>query len=136
MGIFTTLHQANDLALLLLRFVLAAIFFAHGSMKWKFWKMSPNANLPGPLLKVLRLLSIMEPLGALAALMGLGTQVAALGFCLVMCGAINVKKSMGVNFASDEKVGWEFDLALLASSFVLLTHGAGGLSLDAILLNF
>ncbi len=78
----------GDVALLLLRAGLGAIFIVHGREKRKFWKMQPSAQLPAGLLRTLRFLSIAEPAGGLAVLVGFLTQPAALGLALVMLGAL------------------------------------------------
>ena len=99
------------------------------------WKAQPSAQMPAQMIGVMKLLSICEPLGALAMFAGLLVQPAALGFSLVMLGAIHLKRSkMKVPFKSDTSTGWEFDLLILAASLLLLTIGAGAISLDRLIL--
>lgn len=121
-----SLHQYSDWGLLALRLAVAAIFLAHGTSKFGAWKQPPQG-----LNKMMRLLSIAEPLGGIAMLFGFLTQPAALGLGLVMGGAIYFKSMVWkVPFSSSEKSAWEFDLLILAACLALLTLGAGSISLD------
>ena len=133
MGFFHTLHSLDNWALLILRIALAASFLIHGLEKWKMWKMKPSEQLPAPLIINFRILSIAEPVGAIALLFGFFTQIAAIGFAIIMIGAIDHKarrrqKKFG------EPGGWELDAIILAAVLVLMTIGAGAISVDRILL--
>ncbi len=128
MPFLLSLHQYSDWGLLALRLAVAAIFWAHGTSKFGAWKQ-PAKGMNG----MMRLLSICEPLGALAMLLGILTQPAAFGLALVMLGAIYFKiTKWNLPFSSSEKSAWEFDLLILASCLLLLFTGAGALSLDRI----
>jgi putative oxidoreductase len=137
MNAFASLHAYTDWGLLVLRLTLGATFIAHGKMKWGMWKMKPSAQLPAPMLGILRLLSICEPLGGIAVIAGFLTQLAGLGFAIVMLGALDYKiRTAKAPYMVTEKVGWEFELGLLASALVLLCTGAGAFGLDRALFNF
>lgn len=128
------LHRWSDLALLVLRLTVAAIFWVHGRSKAGMWKKQAGPDMPAPMLNLMRTLSVCEPLGALAMLAGLGSQLAAVGFILVMAGAINMKiRVWKVPFFAHDKSGWELDLIVLAASFALLILGPGAYSLQALL---
>lgn len=130
MTFLLSLHQYSDWGLLALRLAIAAIFLAHGTSKFGAWKQPPQG-----LNKMMRLLSIAEPLGGVAILFGFLTQPAALGLGLVMGGAIYFKSMVWkVPFSSSEKSAWEFDLLILASTILLLFTGAGALSIDRMFL--
>jgi putative oxidoreductase len=129
MGFFAHLHQLSDWALAALRLGVGAVFLVHGTQKRAMWKMQPSPQMPAPLLSLLRLLSIAEPLGALGVLTGLFTQLAAAGLCLVMLGAIRLKiTQMHKGFSGDG--GWEFELILLVAAVALVIAGAGRFALD------
>ena len=129
MGVLSTLHQFGDWGLLALRLGVGTVFLVHGRQKRGMWKMQPSAQMPATLLTVLRLLSIAEPLGGLATLGGLLTQVAAAGFILDMAGAIRLKVTQWhKGFTGDG--GWEFEFMLLVGAIALLFLGAGRFSLD------
>lgn len=133
MEFFTSLHQLSDWGLVALRIGVGAIFFAHGRMKWAMWKMQPSEQMPASMISLMRLLSVVEPLGAIAVLSGFLTQLAAVGLGIIMVGAINLKvKMMKVKFMGQEKAGWEFDLIILCACIALLLFGGGALSLDRI----
>ena len=124
------LHAYADWGLLGLRLVLAAIFLVHGLSKRGMWKMQPSAQMPGSMIGIMRLLSVCEPLGALGVLTGVLAQWAAIGFCLVMLGAIYSKiVKWHMPFKAEDKTGWEFDLLILASSLVIVLMGPGAISL-------
>jgi uncharacterized membrane protein YphA (DoxX/SURF4 family) len=129
------LQDYSDVGNLILRLGLAAIFWTHGRAKKGTWKMQPSEQMPAPMLKIMRLLSVCEPLGAIAMVLGFLTQPAALGFAVIMLGAINMKrKMMKVPFVfPDMKAGWEFDFINLAAALALIFLGPGAYSLDRIL---
>ncbi len=111
------LLQYPDYGLLFLRIAVAATFLAHGPKKL-------NGSMGG----FMTFIGVCETLGALAVLLGVLTQWAALGLGIIMCGAI-YKKNMEwhVPFAAKDKMGWEFDLMILAACIALLTLGAGSM---------
>lgn len=123
--------QMTDAGLLAIRFGLAPVFLAHGLSKLAMWKMQPSEQLNKKMLGILRLLSICEPLGALAVLAGFLTQLAGLGLAIIMLGAIHLKiTKMKKKFAPTPDVGWEFEFALLMMALALHFAGAGAISFD------
>ncbi len=131
MNAMAGLHTYSDWALLILRLGVGAIFWTHGRMKWGMWKMKPSDQLPASALNILRLLSICEPLGAIAVVLGFLTQLAGLGFAIIMLGAINYKaRTQKLAFMDLAKGGWEFELLLLVAAVVLVIMGAGAFALD------
>ncbi len=129
MGFLAHLHQLSDWGLVALRLGVGASFWAHGRQKWGMWKMQPSAQMPAGMLSVLRFLSIVEPLGAVALFAGFLTQLAGAGFALIMLGAINLKaRQMHKGFTGDG--GWELDFLLLTGAVALFFLGAGRLALD------
>jgi putative oxidoreductase len=132
---FPSLAAYSDLALLALRLVIAGTFLAHGLMKRGTWKAQPSEQMPSGMLRLMRLLSVCEPLGAVAMALGLLAQPAAVGLGLVMGGAIWLKATKWhVPYASSSVNGWEFDLMTLAACLTVLALGAGAWSVDAALL--
>ena len=133
MSVLSSLHQLGDWGLLALRIGVGVTFLVHGRQKRAMWKMQPSAQLPAGTLTLLRVLSIAEPLGGLATLVGLLTQVAAAGFILVMLGAIRLKiTQLHKGFSGDG--GWEFEFMLLVGAIALLFLGAGRFALDRVFL--
>ena len=134
MSLSFDLHQYYDLALLALRIGVASVFWVHGRSKAGMWKMQPGPQLSAPMLNLMRTLSIAEPLGALATLTGFLSQLAAIGFILLMCGTLFMKiRVWKTPFMAHDKTGWELDLLMLAASIALLIFGPGAYSLQAFL---
>ncbi len=133
MTVLSSLHQLSDWGLLALRIGVGVTFLVHGGQKRVMWGMQPSAQLSAGTLNLLRVLSIAEPLGGLATLVGLLTQVAAAGFILVMVGAIRLKITQLHKGFSGEG-GWEFELLLLVGAIALLLLGAGKFALDRVVL--
>jgi uncharacterized membrane protein YphA (DoxX/SURF4 family) len=132
MRFFGNLHQLSDWGLLALRFGVGMSFWVHGTAKRAMWKMAPSPQLPARLLSTLRLLAIVEPLGAVAAFAGFLMQPAAVGFVVIMLGAIRLKAvQMKRGFSVDG--GWELDFVLLTAALTLLVLGAGAFSVDRLL---
>ncbi len=124
----SSLNRYSDWGLLALRLSIGAVFVYHGMAKWNMGDLSP----------IMTILKYAEPLGGLALILGVLTQLAGLGLGIIMLGAIYMKATgfgqqvmdlMGT-FAVQGGTGWEFDLVLLAGSIVLFLMGAGSISVD------
>lgn len=125
----------TDAAVLVMRLGLAAVFYVHGTAKIPMWKMKPSDQLKKPMLYVLRLLAVCEPLGAAAMVLGFLTRWAALGFFIIMLGAMNLKiRMVGKKFSEGNVVGWEFEFIIAAAALALALLGGGHWSADAWLL--
>ncbi len=134
-----TLHpQALDIGLLLLRFTLGAIFFAHGAQKVLGWYgghglkgtsgfFKQAMGIPVPLSY---LASFTEFLGGIAVILGVFTQVAALGLATTMLVAmvmVHRKNGFWMNWSSvaNKGEGIEYNLALIAMALLLVFAGPG-----------
>lgn len=127
----------GDIALLLLRVALGTIFIVHGREKRKFWKMQASPQLPAGMLRTLRLLSIAEPAGGLAVLVGFLTRPAALGLSLVMLGALRLLiVQLHKRFSEHNAPGWEFEFLMLMVAVTLALVGGGRFALDRVLFGF
>jgi putative oxidoreductase len=125
--------KAQDSALLVLRLVVAAVFLYAGSAKWPFWSAPPE-GMSVLLLNVMKFLSVVEPLGSLALVLGVLTRWAAAGLSIIMVGAIffaRLTLHAGL-FTTPQGTGLDYNLLILASCVALLAFGAGGWSLDAV----
>jgi putative oxidoreductase len=125
--------KAQDTALLVLRLVVAAVFLYAGSAKWPFWSAPPE-GMSVLLLNVMKFLSVVEPLGSLALVLGVLTRWAAAGLSIIMVGAIffaRLTLHAGL-FTTPQGTGLDYNLLILASCVALLAFGAGGWSLDAV----
>ena len=134
MRFFFSLHQFADLALLVLRIGLGAVFLTHGLGKRKLWSMQPSAQMPAGMLRKLRILSIAEPAGGLGVLVGFLTQLAALGLVIVMLGAIQfLITKVHRRFTGENVAGWEFEFMLLVVALALAILGGGRFALDRVI---
>ncbi|KSU86968.1 DoxX family protein [Priestia flexa] len=113
-----------------IRVVLGLTFFIHGLSKFQggidgtvgFFE---SIGIPGFMAYVV---AIIELIGGVAVIVGLGTRIVAALFVFVMLGAIFTAK-LGAPFVG----GYELDIALLAMSLHLVFAGSGALSLDQLL---
>src|SRR5437762_10828226 len=125
-----TKHQ--NIALLILRIITAAIFYVAAYFKFPFWSHAPEGISPF-LLFTTRFLSIAEPLGATAVLLGFLTRWAAVGLIIILVGAICVSQFVyGIGFVMPTSPGWNFPLSVLAGCFILVAFGAGEWSVDRV----
>jgi putative oxidoreductase len=131
-----------SLALLVLRLILGAVFFAHGAQKVLGWFggyglsgtvgfFKTGLKIPAPLAY---LAAFAEFLGGIALLLGIFTHVAALGIFIVMAVAIiKVHLSEGFLTVPNKSQGYEFPLTLAAVALVLVILGGGAYSIDRLL---
>lgn len=118
------LSKHSDWALLVLRLAIGIIFLYAGINKWQM----EDANT------VMTILKFAEPIGGIALILGVLTQLASAGFIIIMLGAIYAKAT-GFYQAPFDLLGtfqsWQIDLMLLAGSIALLIMGAGKISVDS-----
>ena len=127
---FASLHRHSDWGLLALRLAIGIIFVYHGWSKWSMDGLSP----------IMTILKFAEPLGGIALILGVLTQLAGIGLSIIMIGAIYMKATgfgqqtlnLSSTFSPSGYAGWEFDLVILAGCIVLLLMGAGKVSIDAL----
>lgn len=126
-----SMNLFNNFTLLFVRIAVALVFLFAGWAKLSFWNSPPSGFSPSMLL-LIKFLSIVEPLGALALLLGYLTRWAAAGLLVIMIGAIFVLIfTMGTGFfTTPQGLGWDYNLLLLANCLILLAYGAGNWSLD------
>jgi putative oxidoreductase len=78
---------------------------------------------------------LLETVGAVLLVLGLGTRILALGVVVDMLVAIGLVKlkMMKAKFMDPKVQGWEFEAALLAQALALVFLGAGSVALDPLL---
>lgn len=120
------LNQYSDLAFLILRLAIAAIFIYHALPKLKGAKMMSQAmGMPAGMIFML---GSVEFLSSIGMILGIFIQLAALLLAIVMVGAIYFKTAKWhVPFGAMDKTGWEFDLILLAANIFILVNGGGAI---------
>lgn len=124
-----------DAALALLRFIVGAVFLAHGAQKLFVFGFAgvigafegmgvPLPGVVGPGV------ALLEFFGGLALIAGLFTRLAGLGLAINMLGAVLlVHLSAGLFLPN----GVEFALTLFGAAAALALTGAGSFSADAVL---
>jgi putative oxidoreductase len=132
MDFITNPDRLNQWGILILRLGVGVVFLFHGFSKRKFWKMQPSEQLSSGMLSILRLLSIVEPLGGLAVIIGFLTQWASLGLGIIMVGAIRLK-AIKMHKPFTDNGGWGYDFILLAAVIALMLIGPGTLSVGKFL---
>ena len=125
MLLFKNLSKYGDVAHLILRLAVAAVFINHGLQKWALWTDMPP-GMPATMFSIMRILAVAEPAAGLALVLGLLTRVANVGLMIVMVSALVMKLSGGASMNM-----WEIDLLLLTANIVLFIAGPGKYSLDA-----
>ena len=116
-----------DLALLLLRVILAAVFAANAHLKWaamgRMAGLFMSVHIPFPDVTV-RLVATLEVAGAALLLAGVWTRLVGLWFVIEMAVAI-IKVVWPQGFIG----GYEFELTLLTVALALAIAGGGAYSL-------
>jgi putative oxidoreductase len=122
------LAQLSDVALLLLRLMIAAVFatsgWAHATkpeQRGKSIEMTPPATL---------LLGVIELLGAASIALGIYPEAGAFLLIGVMVGAIYKKRfAWKTGFWGEDGQGWYYELLYLVCNLVILTTGGGALTI-------
>jgi putative oxidoreductase len=119
----------NEIGALILRVTLGVIFLSHGFVKFQGgienvagWFES--IGLPGFMAYGV---AIIEVIGGIALILGLGTKVVSLLFSLILLGAI-----VKVKFAAGFLDGYAYDLILLAIAIHLTMNGSKLFSLEQV----
>jgi putative oxidoreductase len=116
----------SDVALLLLRLLVAVIFLSSGlnHLRDPVGRGASIGVSPG----FTRMLGTGEVAGSLGVAVGVFAQLAALGLIAIMLGAIQKKIFVWhTGFWGDKGYGWHYDLMLVAMNLVILTTGGGRL---------
>ncbi|WP_217370157.1 DoxX family protein [Nonomuraea antri] len=124
-----------DVAALIARVAIGVIFVAHG---WQKWQNGLGATTQGfrqmgiPMPELAAgFASVVETVGGICLILGLGVRVVALLLLANMIGAIAFVHAGNGVFATDN--GWELPGALAAISLLFLALGGGRIGLDGII---
>lgn len=138
---FAPLNRYRTLAPFILRVVIGIIFLVHGLEKFGLLGGPGLGGVSGffgsigipaaPLMAFV--VAVVETLGGLALILGLGTRIASILLAIIMLVAIFAAKlSQGTGLTGPG--GFELDLALLAGLLALLLLGSGPAALEQRLL--
>ena len=136
---------SDNLAPVLARITLAAVFFPHGAQHVLGWFggygfhgtlgwMTGTLGFPAPLAVLALITEITAPV---ALLLGLGGRVAGLGLVGLMVGALSTHVSNGffMNWFGQLPAGsegFEYHLIAIALASVVVLQGSGAWSLDRV----
>jgi putative oxidoreductase len=122
----------NEIGKVILRVVVGLTFFIHGLSKFQGGISNTvgffdSLGLPGFTAYVV---ALVELIGGIALILGLGTRIVTLLFALIMLGAIFTAKLSAGFLGNDQMAGYELDLVLLAASIYFVFADGSQLSLD------
>ncbi|WP_274364734.1 DoxX family protein [Paenibacillus thermotolerans] len=129
--------RKNEFGAAVLRVVLGITFLIHGVAKFQggientagFFE---SLGFPG---FAAYIIALIELIGGIAMLLGIGTRIVAVLFALIMAVAIVKVKLLAVGFLGNgQMAGYELDLALLAISVFLALNNRSRWALDNVLL--
>jgi putative oxidoreductase len=114
----------TDAALLLMRLMIAVVFFSGG---WKHAQDPAGRSKSIGMSRGFTLfLGLAEIAGSLGVAFGVLTQVAAAGLILVMLGAIQKKIFVWhTSFWGKDGYGWHYDLIFVVMNLVVIATGGG-----------
>ena len=118
-----------------LRVIVGVVFLVHGSQKLFSFGFSgvtaffTHAGIPLPAVAA-PVVTLVEFLGGMALILGVGTRVAALLLACDMLGAIVFVHFKGGFFMP---TGYEFALTMLAANLSLALTGSGAASVDGVI---
>lgn len=117
----------NEFGKVVLRVVFGLVFFIHGLSKFQDGitntvEFFNSLGVPGFIAYVV---AVVELLGGIAIILGLGTRIINVIFALIMMGAIFTAK-LSTGFLG----GYEFEIVLLAISVYFIFADKSQLSLD------
>jgi putative oxidoreductase len=126
--LFPALLRLSDVALFLLRLMVACVFFVSGINHLKH--LTERAKSIGASRGFTAFLGGAEVAGSVGVALGVLTQLAALGLILVSLGAIQRKIFVWkTGFWGEGTYGWHYDLMLVVMNLVIATTGGGRLVL-------
>ena len=127
----------NEIGALILRVVLGITFFIHGLVKFQggienIVGWFDSIGLPGVLAYAV---ALVELVGGLALIIGLGSRVVSAVLAVLMIGAtLKVKLAIGF-LGNGQMAGYELDLALLAMAVFIAINGSKMFAVDQIIFN-
>jgi putative oxidoreductase len=139
------IHTDDDWASLVLRVMLAVVFFPHGAQKVLGWfggygfegTLSTFTTQMGIPAALAVLVFSAEFLGSIGLLFGAITRFAAFGITAVMTGAIfmvHLPNGFFMNwYGTQQGEGFEFHLLAIAIALALMIKGGGRWSIDRLL---
>lgn len=125
----------NEIGALILRVTLGALFLVHGLVKFQggienIVGWFESIGLPGFMAYGV---ALVELIGGIALIIGLGTRLVSALFALIMIGAtLKVKLSVGL-LGNGQMAGYELDLVFLSIAVYLVINGSKALSVSQLI---
>ena len=122
----------NEAGTIILRIILGLTFFIHGFSKFQGGISNTvgffdSIGIPGFLAYIV---SVIELIGGIALILGIGTRIVSVLFAVIMLGAIfTVKLPLGF-LGNGQMAGYELELALLAMAIFMAFANRSIFSLD------
>jgi putative oxidoreductase len=121
---FPQLSRFADFGFLLLRLMVGVVFITSG------WNHVKDPEARGKSIGMSKgftiFLGLAEFLGSLGVMLGVLTQLAAMGLILLMLGAIQKKIFVWhTGFWGEKSPGWHYDLMLIVMNLVIIFTGGG-----------
>jgi putative oxidoreductase len=123
-AVFPYLLRFQDIAILILRFMVGVVFISSG---WSHLK-DPGARSKsiGMSKNFTVFLGAAEVAGSLGVIFGVLPQLAALGLIFLMLGAIQKKIFVWhTGFWGKDGYGWHYDLIMIVMNLVIVTTAGG-----------
>jgi uncharacterized membrane protein YphA (DoxX/SURF4 family) len=123
----------QDIGTFLLRVMLGISFFLHGLSKFKGGLENTSGwfqsiGIPGFMAYVV---GVIELVGGIALIIGLGTRIISALLVFIMAGAIVYVKLPAGFMGNGEGSGYELDLVLMIIALHLVLNGSRFLSIDS-----
>lgn len=124
----------NEIGKVILRVVFGLTFFIHGLDKFQAGIAGTagyfdSIGIPGFMAYIV---AVIELVGGLVMIFGLGTRIVSVLFALIMIGAIFTAKLPLGFLGNGQMAGYELDLLLLAISIYFIFANASRFSLDGV----
>ncbi|MCM3125082.1 DoxX family protein [Mesobacillus sp. AQ2] len=127
--------KMNEVGATILRIVLGATFLIHGAAKFQggientvgFFE---SLGLPG---FSAYLVALIELVGGIAMILGVGTRIVSILFAVVLAVAVIKVKLAGGFLGNGQMAGYELDLALMAISIYLAITNKSLFAIDNVI---
>ncbi|MFC0561212.1 DoxX family protein [Halalkalibacter alkalisediminis] len=126
------MNKKVEVGTLILRLTLGISFFVHGLVKFQggienIVGWFDSIGIPGVLAYAV---ALIEMVGGIALIIGLGTRIVSILLSIIMIGAIFTVKLAAGFLGDDQLAGYELDLAFLAMAVFLTMNGSKMLAVD------
>lgn len=129
------MKSSHQIGGFILRILLGITFFVHGVVKFKdgignIAAWFDSIGIPDYMAYVV---ALIELIGGIALLLGIGTRIVSALFIIVLLVAtFKVKLAAGF-LGNDQMAGYELDLSMIGIAIYLLLNGSSYLSVDSLI---